>query len=132
MTSRADRIAECSAIMQSEGISSPRALAERLGGVSERSVQRYLRDLEGRCRRTDHYEEWMPLILEHLRRYPRSRFTRCEPARVVMGDRFVTLGSTLRRMEREELVTCTVEPRSDGFFSPEQTVSGGSFIRTSP
>ncbi|MGR6921234.1 hypothetical protein ACU635_43920 [[Actinomadura] parvosata] len=120
MSPKEERIAECRIILQREGIRSPRNLADRLG-VTERSVLRYLRELEGRCRKFDHYDEWMPLILAHLRRYPRSRFTRFELARVVLGHA-ADLTSTLRRMEREKLATRTVMPRNDGLFSPHQRV----------
>ncbi|TYB71155.1 hypothetical protein FXF51_01595 [Nonomuraea sp. PA05] len=121
MSPKDERIAECRTLLQREGISSPRRLAARLG-VTERTVFRYLRDMEGRCRKLDHYDEWMPLILVHLCRYPRSQFTGFELARRVLGDHSAVLASTLQRMEREKLVTCTVKPRNDGIFSRHQPV----------
>ncbi|MGR6915352.1 helix-turn-helix domain-containing protein [[Actinomadura] parvosata] len=74
------------------------AIAQRLR-VTERTVERYRRDLEG-PRRIDYYAEWMPLVLEHLRRYPDSWFTDGELSRVLLN-RDNVLRCTLQRMERE-------------------------------
>jgi hypothetical protein len=72
--------------------------------VTERTVERYRRDLEG-PRRIDYYAEWMPLVLEHLRRYPNSWFTDGELSRVLLN-RDNVLRCTLQRMEREGLAVC--------------------------
>jgi hypothetical protein len=76
-------------------------IAQRLG-VTDRTVERYRCDLEG-SRRTDYYAQWMPLVLEHLRRYPDSWFTDGELSRVLLNRRHV-LKHTLQRMEREGLL----------------------------
>jgi DNA-binding CsgD family transcriptional regulator len=116
------RITECLDLLKSEN-PPPRELAARIG-VSERTVQRYLRDINGGPRRPPtHYERLMPRIVAHMRRFPQSRFTRCELARVLLGDRTANLEWTLRRMEQSGLVTSTVEPRNDGLFSQQQPVT---------
>jgi hypothetical protein len=79
------------------------SIAKRLR-VTERTVERYQRDLEG-PRRIDYYTEWMPLVLKHLRRYPSSWFTDGELSRVLLN-RDNVLRCTLQRMEREGLAVC--------------------------
>ncbi|MEW1843023.1 winged helix-turn-helix domain-containing protein [Nonomuraea angiospora] len=116
------RLVECQDLLRQEPLLSVRDVAQRTG-VSERTVHRYLREMHGGSRRPPTlYERVMPLILAHLRRYPQSRFTRGELARVLLGDRTVHLTPTLLRMEREGLVTRTVEARTDGLFSPKQPI----------
>ncbi|WP_188194870.1 helix-turn-helix domain-containing protein [Nonomuraea sp. SYSU D8015] len=97
-------------------------IAEQLH-VSERTILRYEHHVNGGSRRpTTYYERMMPLILAHLRRYPKSRFTTGELERVLVRDRPVYLDSAMRRMEQAGLVTRTVEPRNDGLFAPTQSV----------
>jgi hypothetical protein len=92
--------------------------------VSERTILRYLHDMNGGDRRPPaYYQRVMPDILAHLRRYPQSRFTTGELARVLLGDRTVNLEATLRRMEQGGLVTRTVENRRDGLFAQDQPVT---------
>ncbi|MEV6033643.1 hypothetical protein AB0L65_20980 [Nonomuraea sp. NPDC052116] len=104
------------------------ALAARLR-VTERTIQRYLVDLEGRSRRTIRYHEFMPQVLEHLQRYPRSLFTSTELARVLhirygnelkYGDEYdgSALNATLRRMESEGLVRAVPGLRDDSVLLP--------------
>jgi DNA-binding MarR family transcriptional regulator len=78
------------------------AIAMRLK-VSERTIVRYLRDLEGRTRKIDYYDKLRPLVLAHLGRYPTSWFTTVELGRV-LGRNDATLHSTLRRMEGAGLI----------------------------
>ncbi|MFC7582502.1 MarR family transcriptional regulator [Nonomuraea antimicrobica] len=104
------------------------ALAARLR-VTERTIQRYLVDLEGRSRRTTRYDEFMPQVLEHLQHYPRLLFTSTELARVLhirygndlkYGDEYdgSALNATLRRMEREGLVRAVPGLRDDSDLLP--------------
>ncbi|MEV0236801.1 hypothetical protein [Nonomuraea sp. NPDC050786] len=117
------RLIECLDLVNEDQNMEPREMAARLR-VSERTVQRYLHAMNGGPRRPPtYYERVMPDVLAHLRRYPRSRFTTGELARVLLGDRTVALEAALRRMEQAGLVTRTVEPRGDGLFSPEQPVT---------
>jgi hypothetical protein len=95
------------------------ALAARLR-VTERTVHRYLVDLEGHPRRRDRYDELMPPVMAHLRRYPESEFTSTELARVLgitygPGGKYngSALRPTLRRMEREGLVRSAPGLRND-------------------
>ncbi|TDD11312.1 hypothetical protein [Nonomuraea diastatica] len=76
------------------------SIAKRLG-VTDRTVERYRSHLEG-PRRADYYALWMPLVLEHLRRYPDSWFTDGELSRVLLN-RDNVLRCTLERMTREGL-----------------------------
>ncbi|MEU6778632.1 hypothetical protein ABZ912_05470 [Nonomuraea angiospora] len=101
----------CELLEQEETVA---AIAARLE-VDERTVLRYLRELEGRPRNVNRYDQYMPRVMAHLRRYPRSEFTSTELARVLdirygnngrYGGKYdgSALASTLRRMEREGLV----------------------------
>ncbi|TMR90517.1 hypothetical protein [Nonomuraea basaltis] len=118
-----ERLITCLDILQEKDNPSPREVATQIG-VSERTVLRYLRDMNGGSRRPPaYYERVMPDILAHLRRYPQSRFTTGELARVLLGDRTLHLDAALRRMEQAGLVTRTVEPRSDGLFAQDQPVT---------
>ncbi|WP_336214713.1 hypothetical protein [Nonomuraea sp. LPB2021202275-12-8] len=114
----------CELLEQEGNIS---ALAARLR-VTERTIHRYLVDLEGGSRRTTRYEEFMPQVLEHLQRYPHSLFTSTELARVLdirYGNHFkygngydgTALTPTLRRMEREDLVRSVLGFRNDRDYS---------------
>lgn len=76
------------------------SIAKRLG-VTDRTVERYRSHLEG-PRRPDYYALWMPLVLEHLRRYPDAWFTDGELSRVLLN-RDNVLRCTLERMTREGL-----------------------------
>ncbi|MEV6157906.1 hypothetical protein AB0L53_46965 [Nonomuraea sp. NPDC052129] len=76
-------------------------IAKRLR-VTSRTVERYRRDLQGESRRPDYYARWMPLVLEHMRRFPNSWFTDGELSRVLLN-RDNVLRCTLQRMERESL-----------------------------
>ncbi|MFI7706540.1 hypothetical protein [Nonomuraea sp. NPDC049480] len=101
------------------------AIAARLK-VSERTVLRYLRDLEG-PRRRSMYDDLMPRVLAHLQRFPSSEFTSTELARVLgvgYGNHEhegkydgAALNPTLRRMEREGLVRSVPGIRADANYN---------------
>ncbi|MEV1167427.1 hypothetical protein [Nonomuraea sp. NPDC049784] len=103
------------------------AIAARLW-TTERTVQRYLRELEGRPRNGNRYDEYMPQVMAHLQRYPRSEFTSTELARVLdirygnnnrYGGKYdgSALVPTLRRMEREGLILAVHGLRNDRDYS---------------
>ncbi|MFI9553658.1 hypothetical protein [Nonomuraea endophytica] len=101
------------------------AMATRLH-VTERTVHRYLVELEGRPRRQSRYDEFKPLIMEHLYRYPHSEFTSTELTRVLGVGYGTNRGSrqgglldpTLRRLEREGLIRSVLGIRTDANYSP--------------
>ncbi|GAB2918075.1 helix-turn-helix domain-containing protein [Nonomuraea fastidiosa] len=92
----------------------PYQIADRLH-VSDRTIWRYLRDLEGRPRRKDRYPRLKPRIMRHLMCYPQSWFTCVELVRVLNLDYYErgdgsSLKPTLRRMEKEGLIVSEKRP----------------------
>lgn len=107
---------------QNESIGS---MAARLH-VTERTVQRYLVELGGRTRSRSRYDEFKPLIMEHLHRYPHEEFTSTELTRVLRvgygtnrgAHQGGVLNPTLRRLEQEGLVRSVLGIRTDREYSP--------------
>ncbi|GAA1768599.1 hypothetical protein [Nonomuraea bangladeshensis] len=88
------------------GVTDPVLIGDRLG-VHSRTIQRYLRELEGDVdRRGTVYPELKPMVLQHLRTYPHLRITAWMLARVLglPGTAQQTVKKALRSLERDGLV----------------------------
>ncbi|GGO62981.1 hypothetical protein [Nonomuraea cavernae] len=110
---------EQTAQLRNLGITDPALIGDRLG-VHARTVQRYLRELEGDVdRRVILYPEIKPQVLEHLRRYPHLRLPAYQLARVLqVSERSgKTVKRALRSLEREGLVRHEIGTRKEGDYS---------------
>ncbi|MFG1709155.1 hypothetical protein ACFLIM_38785 [Nonomuraea sp. M3C6] len=102
-------------------------IGDRLG-VHERTIQRYLRELEGDVdRRVILYPEVKPQVLEHLRRYPHLRTSAYMLARAVGllldETNYGRVESALKSLERDGLVRREIGTRKDGDYSSSVKVT---------
>ncbi|MEQ4724713.1 hypothetical protein [Nonomuraea sp. B19D2] len=100
------------------GVTNPAEIASRTG-VHTRTIQRYLRELQGNVdRRGIVYPEVKPLVLAHLRKYPHLRITSCSLARALKIPDTLRgrVNNSLRSLERDGLVRHEICTRKDGDY----------------
>ncbi|TDD32194.1 hypothetical protein E1286_43875 [Nonomuraea terrae] len=87
--------------------------------VTDRTVQRYLRELQGNVdRRVILYPEIKPLVLAHLRKYPHLRITGCMLARALQIPFRDRVENALLSLERDGLVRREIGTRKEGDLRP--------------
>ncbi|QFY09577.1 hypothetical protein GBF35_25610 [Nonomuraea phyllanthi] len=109
---------ERTAQLLSDGITDPAMIGEHVG-VHERTIQRYLRELEGDVdRRAIVYSSIKPRVMEHLRKYPHLRISAWQLTRVLQlpESSCKTVRNALRSLERDGLVRHEIGTRKEGDY----------------
>ncbi|MEV0149757.1 MULTISPECIES: hypothetical protein [unclassified Nonomuraea] len=100
-----------------DGITDLALIGKHLG-VCERTVQRYLRELEGDVdRRGIVYLEIKPQVLEHLRRYPHLRISAWMLARALRMMSYRPVQHALQSLELDGHVRHEIGTRKEGDYS---------------
>lgn len=106
------------------GVRDAAAIGQRLG-VHERTVHRYLRELNGGAsRRVTIFPSVKPQVLEHFRKYPHLRISAYMLGRVLgwSADSYVPVLNALRSLEQDGLVRSEVGVRDDRDFTQKLKV----------
>ncbi|PRX66180.1 hypothetical protein B0I32_106316 [Nonomuraea fuscirosea] len=101
------------------GITDTAVIASRIG-VDERTVMRYVRELQGdvdrraRGQRDFLYREIKPQVIAHLRAYPQLRISSFMLARAIRMPKLWVVTRALVSLERDGLVRHEIETRESG------------------